>query len=165
MIRCTAIIQSIALIRSTAIMSRVVVLLLLVGSVLPLSARRTPLPADSVAVIAQMYDPSAELHDVGQLFDYDKKSVWVNQLVDSFAKVPLSKKVLLHLDVIEGTTSAFRYKIRLGHIPTDIPLTIYVSVEEGARLCINGHAIDYKRKDGYAVLKRKWRSGNEILIQ
>lgn len=146
---------------------RIVVLTLFIyiGSLLPLSARRQHLPADSVAIIAQMYDPGAVLPDAATLFAYDKKCVWVNHLVDSFAKVPLSKKVLLHLDVIEGTTSAFRYKIRLGHIPTDIPLTLYVSVEEGARLCINGHAIDYKRKDGYAVLKRKWRSGNEILIQ
>lgn len=146
---------------------RIVVLTLFIyiGSLLPLSARRTPLPADSVAIIAQMYDPGAVQPDAATLFAYDKKCVWVNHLVDSFAKVPLSKKVLLHLDVIEGTTSAFRYKIRLGHIPTDTPLTLYVSVEEGTRLCINGHAIDYKRKDGYAVLKRKWRSGNEILIQ
>ena len=130
-----------------------------------MQARRHDLPADSVALMARFYDPETPLPDASTLFSYDKKNVWIHQLADCYARIPIRRQTTVGLNVVEGPEGAFRYKIRMESCPKDIKLTIRLRVEPGAAVCINGHPEAYTVKDGYAIFTRKWKRGTEILLQ
>lgn len=148
-------------------MKRLLLSIILIGvwGTTDVSARRRALPADSVSVVARLYASAEELPPASTLYSYTNKCVWINHLVNSFAKFPKRKGPALTLDVIEGSSPAFRYKIRLGQIKSPTTRTICFPIESNLRICVNGRPVECPIKDGVAVLKRKWVSGHEILIQ
>lgn len=131
----------------------------------PAFARQRTLPADSIALVTQMFDQSKPLPDVNGLITYGKKNVALLRWVDCMAHVPLRRHVLLNFDVIEGSTMGCYYKVRLSGLPKPLKLTMQLPLAPGHRFFVNGHPADVKQTGPAVIIRREWQNGDEVLVQ
>lgn len=131
----------------------------------PALARQRTLPADSIALVTQMFDQSKPLPDVNGLITYSKKNVSLLRWVDCMAHVPLSRHAVMNFDVVEGSTMGCFYKVRISGLPKPRKMTLQVPLTVGRRYFVNGHPALYTEKNGSVIIRREWQNGDEILVQ
>lgn len=145
--------------------TRRLLLYILIMCSVPALARQRSLPADSIALVTQMFDQSKPLPDVNGLITYGKKDIALLRWVDCMAHVPLTRHVLINFDVIEGSTLGCFYKVRFTGLPKPRKLTITIPLTAGHRYFVNGHPAAYITENGFVIIKRQWQNGDEILVQ
>lgn len=128
-------------------------------------ARVRELPADSVALVTQMFDPDAEIPSLADLFRYSKSEVHVQRLVDCYAHIPMRRGEVLSLDVIDGVSMGCLWKLRIGGLRQKLRFKLRVPVPECATVYVNGLDLDIKVKNGFAEIDREWRNGNEVMLR
>ncbi len=145
--------------------TRRLLLYILIMCSVPVLARQRTLPADSIALVTQMFDQSEPLPDVNGLITYGKKDVSLHRWVDCMAHVPLSRHVVMNFDVIEGSTMGCFFKVRVSGLPKPRKMTLSVPLSPGHRYFVNGHPALYTEKNGSVIIRREWQNGDEILVQ
>lgn len=128
-------------------------------------ARVRILPEDSIALVTQLFDKEATIPSLIDLFRYSKREVHVQRLVDCYAHIPLGKKEVLSLDVIDGVSMGCLWKLRIGGLKQKQRFTLKVPVPKGAQVYVNGLDYEGKIKEGYVEIEREWRNGNEVMLR
>lgn len=145
--------------------TRRLLLYILIMCSVPALARQRTLPADSIALVTQMFDQSKPLPDVNGLITYGKKDIALLRWVDCMAHVPLTRRILVNFDVVEGATMGCFYKVRVSGLPKPRKMTLRVPLAPGRRYFVNGHPAFYSEKNGSVIIRREWQNGDEILVQ
>lgn len=146
-------------------MKRLLIYICIIAYALPLSARVRKLPADSIILITQMTDPNAVLPELTGLISYKSGHIWLHDLVDCMAHIPIKKGTTLTLNIVEEPIEARWRKIRLTGFPNGTRLKIHIPLPPQKELYVNGHPALYRKEGRYVVIDRKWNQGYEILIQ
>lgn len=124
------------------------------------------LPADSIAFPTQMYSSSDTLPDVRGLIRYGRNQVWLNPpLVDCYARIPLSRGVVLGLDIVENMMEHGTFRLCVHGLKGDVDFTLNIPQEAYSQLYVNGHEVPMRTKRGYTIISRKWRNGHEVLLR
>lgn len=144
---------------------RLIIFLLLVTTGTCAWARVKPLPADSVALVTQIFDQEADLPCLIDLFRYSKREVQVQRLVDCYAHIPLSRGEVLSLDVIDGISMGCLWKLRIGGLAQKMRFKLRVPVPEGAQVYVNGLDYEGKVQNGFVEIDRFWRNGHEVMLR
>ena len=105
----------------------------------------------------------------GALMTYmtDREGVFVNLFQDCFAHI-VSDGLDLTLDQITDMPFSPRVKLRIGGIPSQTRLKLRLRKpawqKEPLTLYVNGHETDIETVNGYIVIDRLWKSGDEVYV-
>lgn len=116
------------------------------------------------------------------IYSYDQGSVWVNLFIGSSTSIPVQKGNLsismttgypwngeTKIDITEAPKNKVALKLRMpGWLKEPAPGGLYAYANEGAEkfeILLNGKAITYSTENGYAVVNRTWKKGDEVEIK
>lgn len=121
-----------------------------------------------------------------RIYALTDSSIWVNLFVNSTARIPYKGRTII-LDQLTAMPFSGRVRLRLTSIPQGgIDLRLYVRIPSWAEksvpkgndnrsgrslqtlppFYINGREpLQYDYKDGYVSISRKWRNGDELLLE
>ena len=116
------------------------------------------------------------------IYASSKDALWINLMIGSKVSVPVEKEQMrVHMNTAfpwKGHTTltidqapkrAYELRVRIpGWLETPAPGGLYhyrnTSVAKSFQILLNGKPIAFRNENGYAVLKRAWKEGDELVL-
>ena len=116
------------------------------------------------------------------IYSYDNNSIWVNLFIGSEATVALQNQSMslamqtdypwqgkVVISISEAPKKQVNVKLRIpGWLKEAAPGSLYHYTNSTAgkmRILVNGKQINYREENGYAVISRPWKKGDNIQME